>query len=459
MKHFEYRAETFSPFDLRATEEHLSAMAAQGRRLESIGRFFWKYRREPPARIHYAVTAPPAAGEDGDLRDRMYFEELCAAAGWEKAADWAALQIYASEAEDPTPLETDEALLLERVHQSMQSTYLRDRRNQLFCYAVLLALTLSQVFRFPHSYFLSPIGLLLPVVCLLSLLGEGYAIAGYFLWLRRSRRSVEEGGAPAPVSRQYRVLSRLSTMLIAVLYLGSLYTLFPLSVPSGWAALAALLTGAFVFVFILLDRSLQRRGASRGTRLAVGSLLCFLFILPAGFESFRPFDLLDRAAQTPSYTWRGETWDLEPQTIPLTAADLTGEDHSHVRRTVTDQGRTPFASETAYSETAAGEDGMDLYLSYTILDVPSAWVYRAISNDLLAPTESFESRAEDPAPWGAEAVYRRHYRDGRPPIDEWTLCWPGRVATVYAENLDFTPGQKSAAGAHLAPEGWKEGTV
>ena len=32
MKHFEYRAETFSPFDLRATEEHLSAMAAQGRR-------------------------------------------------------------------------------------------------------------------------------------------------------------------------------------------------------------------------------------------------------------------------------------------------------------------------------------------------------------------------------------------------------------------------------------------
>ena len=451
MKNVKYRAETLSPFDLRGTEEHLSDMAAQGWRLESIGRFLWRYRRAEPARVHYAVTAPPAAGEDGDLRDRMYFEELCAAAGWEKAVDWEALQIYASEAEDPTPLETDEALLLERVHQSMQSTYLRNRRNQLFCYAVLLALTLSQVFRFPHSYFLSPIGLLLPVICFLSLLGEGYAIAGYFFWLRRSRRSVEEGGAPAPVSRQYRVLSRLSTMLIAVLYLGSLYTLFPLSAPSGWAALVALLTGAFVFVVILLDRFLQRRGVSRSARIAAGVLLCFLFLLPAGFENFHPFDFLDRAAETPSYTWRDETWDLEPQPLPVTVADVTGEARPHVRRTAANRGRTPFASETFYSETAAGEDGLDLHLAYTILDAPNARVYRAMLDDMLKTSEFFEFRAEDPAPWGAEAVYRRHYRDGRPPLDEWVLCWPGRVVNLYTENLTVTPDEISAIGARLAP--------
>lgn len=450
MKNFEYRAEAFSPFDLQGTEEHLSAMAAQGLRLESIGRVFWKYRRGAPARVHYAAACPPAAGENGDLGDRLYFEELCAAAGWEKVCDWAALQIYASEAEDPIPLETDEALRLEVVHQSMRRTYLRERCKQLCGYAVLLALTLTQVFRFPRSYFLNPVGLILPVFCLLFLLGELYAVAGYFLWLRRSRRSVEEGGGLAPVSRRYRVLSRLSAVLIVILYLCLLRILFPLSRPSGWTALVALLSGVFVFLFILMDRFLQRRGASPGTRFAAGLLLFFLCILPSGFENFHPFRFLDRAAETPSYTWRDETWDLEPQPIPLTVADMTGEDCPHVRRTVTDRGRTPFASETAYTETAAGEDGMDLSLSYTILDAPNAWVCRAILEDLLETTEFFEYRSEPPGPWRAEAVYRRYYRSGQP-FSERVLCWPGRIVILYTENLYVTPDEAAAAGMRLAP--------
>ena len=212
MKNVTYRWESLSPFDLRGTAERLSAMAEKGWRLERIGRCFWRYRRADPARVHYAVTCPPAAGEDGDLEDRLFFQELCAAAGWEVVTDWAELQIYASEQACPTPLETDEALLLERVHRSMRFTCLRDRRNQLLCYAFFLVLMLSQAFRYPCSYFFNTLSLSLPVVSLLSLLGEAYAIAGYFFWLRRSRRSVEEGGNLAPVSRQYRFLSRLSAM-------------------------------------------------------------------------------------------------------------------------------------------------------------------------------------------------------------------------------------------------------
>lgn len=455
MRNVRYRAETFSPFDFQSTEEHLSAMAAGGWRLESIGRFFWRYRRADPAAVRYAVTAPPEAGENGDLGDRLYFEELCAAAGWEKVTDWAALQIYASEAENPTPLETDQVLLLERVHQSMERTYLRERRKQLLCYAVLLALTLFQVLRHPHAYFLSLVGLGLPVVCLLSLLGEAYAVAGYFLWLRRSRRSVEEGGDPAPVSRQYRFLSRLSEILIFVLYLALLRMLFPLSVPSGWTAFVALLGVVYVVLFRLLNGFLKRRGASRETRFAAALLCGFLCLLPAGFEGLNPFPFLDEAAKTPSYSWRGEDWDLEPQPIPLTAADLTGEDRPHVRRTVRTEGRTPLASETAYAETAAGEAGVDSYLCYTILDASNEWVYRAMLEDLLETLEFFEYRAEDPAPWGTEAVYRRWLRSGKP-LDEWLLCWPGRTAVFYTENLDLTPEQKALAGAGLAPESWKE---
>ena len=192
MKNAMYRMESLSPFDLQGTAEHLSAMAAKGWRLEKIGRYFWKYQRAEAAYIHYAVTCPPAAEENGDMGDRLFFQELCSAAGWEVVTDWASLQIYANPAEIPTPLETDEALRLEMIHQSMRRTYLRDHRNQLFCFVVLLIFTLTQLFRFPHSYCLSGLGLSLPPFCLLSLFGEAYAIAGYNLWLRRSLRLVEE---------------------------------------------------------------------------------------------------------------------------------------------------------------------------------------------------------------------------------------------------------------------------
>ena len=122
MKETRYCWNTYCPFDLRGTAEHLSSQAARGWRLEKIGKVFWKYRRGEPAKLHYAITCPPAAGEDGELGDRLFFQELCESAGWEKAADWEELQIYASEQERPTPLETDGALLLERIHGSMRWT-------------------------------------------------------------------------------------------------------------------------------------------------------------------------------------------------------------------------------------------------------------------------------------------------------------------------------------------------
>ena len=451
MKRAAYRAETLSPFDLQGTEEHLSAMAAQGWRLESIGRFFWKYRPAEPAAVHYAVTAPPAAGEDGDLGDRLFFEELCAAAGWEKVTDWAALQIYANGAENPVPLETDEPLRLETIHQSMRRTYLRDRRNQLLCYGGLLLLTLGQVFRFPRAHFLSALGLALPLFCLLSLLGEAYAIAGYFRWLRRSRRRVEEGGVPAPVSRHYRVLSRLSGILMVLLFLAQLGTLVPLSRPSGWTALVAVLSAVCVVVFWLLDGALKRRGASREIRAAAGLLLVVLCLLPAGFEGFRPFEFLDEAGAPPSYVWNGENWDLEPQPLPLTVEELTGEDWPHVRRRTVSQGRTPFASETSYSEAASREDGTYAYLSCAVLDAPNAWVCRRILEDMLKPSQFFLFRPEEPGPWGAEEVYRRFYRSGEP-CSEWIVFWPGRIVTLYAEELELTPERQAVAGAGLAPE-------
>ena len=55
MKNVTYRWNTFQLYDYRGVEEHLSAMAAQGWRLEKASGSLWKYRRAEPASLRYAV--------------------------------------------------------------------------------------------------------------------------------------------------------------------------------------------------------------------------------------------------------------------------------------------------------------------------------------------------------------------------------------------------------------------
>lgn len=457
MKDVACRLESFSPFDLQGTAEHLSAMAAKGWQLESIGPFLWKYRRAEPARIHYAVASPPAGGESGGEGERLYFQDLCAAAGWEKVTDWAAMQIYANKMERPTPLETDEALRLESVHRSMRSTYLAGRWNSLGCDAVLLLARILEFFLTPYNFFLSNVSLGVSLACLLLIAANLSAIAAYWLWYRRSRKSVEAEGGLAPVPRSYQTLSRLPDVLLV---LGVLLPVLleALAGDSLAAARCALVLALFLAAAALLyglARFLRRRNVPRESRLAVEILCALLLALCLG-SAFQSSLVRGTAPEVPSYTWQNFQWDREPQPLPLTVGDLTGENWAHIHRRIYDQSRSLLASRATYYETAAREDGKQVFLNYIVLDTGSNFVYHRVLNSLIEADSTYQYRSEDPAPWGAETVYRQ-YRGGEA-RDHWFLCWPGRIVRIFAEGLEFTPEQTAAIGARLAPETWKEDT-
>lgn len=174
-------------------------------------------------------------------------------------------------------------------------------------------------------------------------------------------------------------------------------------------------------------------------------LLCLYYCAPRLFLRANP-------PAPPSYTWDGREWDAEPQALPLTLEDLTGKPWDHVRRSVYLDGRSPLASQTAYGERAAREDGTEAYLYYSVLDAREGFVCRTIQADLLDVSPAHAYSPEDPAPWGAEAAYYRPWNG------EWLLYWPGRVVTLSTENLPLDDGQKALVSARLAPENWREDT-
>lgn len=451
MKNQTFRFTCFAPFDFQGVEKRLSAMAAKGWRLEKADGSLWSYRRAQPARVHCAVTCPPEG--DGETPDRLFFQDLCASAGWEKAADWAGMQIYTSEQEDPTPLETDPGLFLERVHRAMKSGYLRDHLGQM---AFAAFWVLRAGWGSPRHFFLSNLSIGLFLVALLLLALHGSCLAGYWLWRRRSLRSVEEGGGLVPLPSWFRALSRVYDLWIFLLLPPVLLELAcgtPQSIRTGaWTLLGTLMA---VGLALGLNRYLKGRTMSHNAQ-AVLALVC-VFVLALPFIEWDSYP--GPSPETPEpkadeYLWQGQVWDREPREIPLTVEDLTGRTWPHVRREAVLQERSFFGSRTVCAETARQENGEQSSLRYELYDVPSAWVYGLLRDDLLDLDGWFPHRPEDPAPWGADAAYQRY--DNGKPTGIWLICWPGRLAELQRNGLEA--GQIAAASARLAPESGKEET-
>lgn len=445
MRDVKYRWNPYSPFDFQGVEAHLSAMAARGWRLEKTGSTLWKYRRRAPAQVRCAVTCPP----EGETSDRLFFQDLCASAGWEKAADWAQMQIYTSERERPTPLETDPGLFLERVHRSMKAGYLRDHLGQM---AFAAFWVLRAGWGRPRSFFLSQLSIGMFLTALLLLLLHGSCAAGYWLWHRRSLRSVEEGGDLVSVPGWFRALSRVYNVWIFLLLPPVLLEL-ACGTPRGMRTGAQALLGTLAAVGLVLGANwyLKGRTMSREGQTVLALVCVFVLALP-----FIEWDSCSGPApQTPGpdeYLWEGRIWDREPREIPLTVEDLTGRAWPHVRRDAVLQERSFFGSRTVYSEVAGQENGETASLYYGCCDVSNTWVYGLLLEDLLDVGEGFSCQPEDPAPWNANAAYQRYW-DGEPTGD-WLICWPGRMVELRWEGA----GQITAAAARLAPEGRKEET-
>ena len=474
MKNVTYRWNTFQLYDYRGVEEHLSAMAAQGWRLEKASGSLWKYRRAEPASLRYAVTYNAGASrfEPGPTEGEQSLEELCAAAGWEKVSDCSKMQIYSTEDPAAVPLETDEALRLENIHRCMRKSFLPGNIAVLLLMLFIgrdffLALVTWDLYGMLKNNALLTAG----VLCLAEAALQLCLLAGYFLWRRRSRRSVEEGGTclPAGCGSRWASLGMwvLLVLLVAVFLLSELDRGH-----RGAVLYFAAYTALFTLINVLIRATsalLRKRGVSKtsnmGWTLAVDIVLCFTLLGGLVWTRFETDWFSDERPTGETYEYRDQNWDVSPrQDFPLTLAELTGEEYGHVRREAEDLGSV-FIPQRAYRETALLGDGPKVCdLGYTIWDLSSPALQESLLEDLLEDDPikfrgmlltTLRYVPEDPVPWGAEAAYRRYYDED--PGDSWLLVWPGRVASV-SPDAEPADAQKALISTRLAPEDWKEET-
>ena len=221
MKHT-YRFPLFRAMDSDAVARYLERMASNGLQLETAGLLLWKFRREKPDFLTYAVTyfpeAPPYGGPMTPAQQEL--AEFCAAAGWTYVTQWKRMQIYRTDLQDPVPLETDERQKLELV----QSIFRKHLAPTLLILTVLFALTLFyfrlySLFRAAFRTFpILPLGFACVVVLFLIVALE---LLIWWIWLRKARRQIALGGVcpPSlfPVSRSLSAVVLLSMSVLLFL--------------------------------------------------------------------------------------------------------------------------------------------------------------------------------------------------------------------------------------------------
>ncbi len=447
MNQVKYRIEPFQIYDYQGVEQHLARMAAKGWRLEKIGRCFWKYRRTEPAQVRYAVTY----GQDISQFDpapteaQQSLEELCTSAGWKKTAEWSQMLIFSTEDPNPVPLETDGAILLDIIHRTMKGSFFGPALFLLAVVLFILASSVNTLIRTPLRFFDSNARLfsfsmyLLLAVLLLVYLGT------YFTWRRRSLRSTAQGGPCVPLGRGYIWVEKTGVALMLIL-LAAFILMELLNANASYVTfflLYLLLMNVLIFAVHGTNNLLKKRGASKGTNMAVTLTVdVVLAVVMMAVFTFGVFRWLNHSSAKETYATADGLWDVQPrEDLLLTVSDLTGLSYDHIRRTAGHSGSIFLPQQTGWDVCRREGDAQIQDISYQIWEPKTSWLYRVLLEDVTA-------QKEDPASWGADAVYRR-YLDGEPQ-NAWVLAWPGRIVQVYG-SWTFTSSQKALSGKTLAP--------
>lgn len=230
MKKERYRWEPYLLFDYAGVEKHLSAMAAKGWQLESIGDCLWKYRKEDPAEVRYEVTYIEDAADENEMliNEQIALIEMCASSGWKWVTDWEQMQIFCSKSGQPLPIETDETVRLTVISRSMEKSFVP--KQMVFILFILYAGILLRCFwegggfegfsaAMGGCFLFGILGIGLMTVSCLTNLG------GYLLWKKLSAFSVSHGGKCVE-NKVYRIYPRILNVAAFLFLLISLAALF-----------------------------------------------------------------------------------------------------------------------------------------------------------------------------------------------------------------------------------------
>ena len=465
MRKTKTRLELFSFYDHCGIAAHLEEQARKGWMLEKIGGMGWKYKKTEPRSVKFAVTycSEASAYDPGPSEDLLNLLEYCDQAGWKLAASNAQMQVFWHEDPDATPLETDAVWQVENIHASAKKTVLR---NQGWILALALLQMLVSVIRFVdgpvpavtemNSLFLVLCWADLMVLCLVE-------ITSYVRWHRRAVEEAESSGILYP-TRSHRFLQGFSLLLVTgglLLWVGS-----PVGSRMFSITVASLIYMGILIVLVHGCSNLLKKWKVSAQMnilitilvdvgLAIAMITCIsALVIRNDWGVPKPVD---------TYEVHGITMRVYEDELPLQVEDLmdvTSEDYSRQLQT----SKTFLAERYICDQEHRRDRQKQPDLNYTLVVCRAGWLTDHCWNSWIKDLGGIRTesppiadhqvasgyydwlKAEDPTPWGADAVYRRYFEAD--PSATWLIRW-GDTFVKLRFDEELTDGQKAVIGKLL----------
>lgn len=455
----------YSYLDRTAITAHLSDMAAQGWMLEKIGGWSWRYRRAEPRKLRFALTFFPASQFDpGPSEGLETYRDYCAAAGWQMAAESAQVQIFCTEDEKAVPIETDPAVELANIRRCV-------KRGFVGSYWALLTLSLFQILFQFYQIWTDPVNTLSSTASLATVLNWLpldililAELTRYYRWQRKAQAAAD-AGSPLPDLRSMRWLNILVMVWSCVIVLWLL--------ASYWDSrgMFLLMAGMLLYMGLILLLSFAAKDAMKHLHaprwvniavtygiiiaLTVGGMAGLLGLVLRNSGS----GWLEDHPPAETYTYKGMTWRVYDDPIPLRIEDLIETDYD--RWSTEARVNSSFLlTHGAYSQWPRMDALSQPDLEYETVTVTSRFLYDLCKKDFISwverdndklPREHWdEYRLIDAPAWGGSEVYQRYYSGE--PVNQFLVCWQDRMAEVKFD-WDWTVTEDMMAAAAEALKG------
>lgn len=462
MKDTKRRLEPVSLYDHTGIEKRLGKMAEKGWMIEKITTLGWIYRRTEPKNGQFSVTYYPKASEfDPELTEgQKMYQEFTAKSGWQFICSSAQMQVFYTEQEDPTPIETDPVTQVENIHNAAKKGFLL---SHFLCLAVGImngAQFVSRLVKDPISTLASSANLFTGVCFTLLLLIAVVELTGYFHWLCKAKKSAQHGefvDTPNSAKMQLFILC-----FVLICFAGHLVNIMITgSVMMRWVS--ALMFGYIIALILIVNavkQFLKRKKVSSGTNLTITLIVDFVLAFAMmgaivyGTLQASQNGLFAPGAET--YEHNGSTFVLYRDELPLAVEDMLDVQYDgYVRECNT--------TETVFLESVDvfqrprydDENGNDFpYLEYTITCVRIPSLYQLCKNDLLGKFDAsgniwfpqgYSYVAIDPTPWGAVEAYQLTHDY---PMEKYLICYKDCLVEIGFE-WEATDEHKAIVGEKL----------
>jgi len=353
------------------------------------------------------------------------------------------MQIFCSEADDPVPFETDEKEKLNNIKRSMKKSFLPSSIVIIIVFALNLIVHFNSFQLNPIDYLSDSIRLLTSSMILAILLYQVYSLMTYFVWYKRSEKSIALGGEC--VKNTNLVYKTVDIIFMVFVFGSSGYLLVRLVFEIGGFGLFLTIV-QMPILMILFWSSIKyfRKKKASATKNKVFSISVLIIADIAYLVLLMSFIMQFGLGRMDNSNYRTVNWQLSKteshefkiyrDDIPLTSEDLYGQIDYDYYSYEKEIGSTLFLSKSVYRQDTLPAKDSPPRIEYEVLKPKFDFVYRFSKQHLLEIPEWRNNTTFEPIDnkiFDTVEAYQRYYEDIS--TGEYTLFFEDRIIRLDLE--------------------------